>query len=164
MNPNLHFKDLLNALNMCGAKYLVVGGYAVMFYTEPRYTKDLDIRTEAGPDNSMRVFRALAEFGAPLAGITPDEFAQPDVIYQLGMPPSRIDILTSITGVEFADAWERRTPSRYGDLPVHFISAEDLLRNKRATARATDLVDCERLEQAAKDAASQFRHLSDSPH
>jgi hypothetical protein len=94
----------LNALNGCGAKYLVVGGYAVMLYTEPRYTKDLDIWIEATPDNAARVFRALAEFGAPLTGIRAEEFSAPDLVYQLGMPPARVDILTSITGVDFEEA------------------------------------------------------------
>ena len=108
MSPNSTFKDLLSALNGCGAKYLVVGGYAVMLYTEPRYTKDLDIWVEPSPDNALRVFRALAGFGAPLAGIHADDFAVPDLIYQLGVPPSRVDILTSISGVDFADAWGRR--------------------------------------------------------
>jgi hypothetical protein len=73
VNPNSHFKDLLSALNRCGAKYLVVGGYAVMLYTEPRYTKDLDVWVEPTAENANRVFRALAEFGAPLAGIQPHE-------------------------------------------------------------------------------------------
>ena len=150
MSPNSNFRDLLSALNRCGAKYMVVGGYAVMLYTEPRFTKDLDVWVEASPENAPRVFRALAEFGAPLAGIQAGEFAQPDLIYQLGMPPSRIDVLTSITGVEFADAWVRKTEARFGDLQAFFIGCQDLLVNKRATARATDLVDCERLENIRK--------------
>ena len=149
MSPNSHFKDLLSALNGCGAKYLVVGGYAVMLYTEPRYTKDLDIWVEPSIDNAARVFRALAEFGAPLAGIHSEEFAAPDLIYQLGMPPNRVDILTSISGVDFEDAWGRRTEAEFGEIRTRFISLGDLIANKRATGRATDLVDCERLEEAA---------------
>jgi hypothetical protein len=140
----------LSALNRCEAKYLVVGGYAVMVYTEPRYTKDLDIWVESTPDNALRVFRALAEFGAPLAGMNPAEFEQPDVIYQLGIPPSRIDVLTSITGVEFADAWGRKTVAMFGDVRACFINPEDLIQNKRATGRPTDLVDCARLEETRK--------------
>jgi hypothetical protein len=147
---NSSFKDLLSVLNRCEAKYLVVGGYAVMLYTEPRYTKDLDLWIESTPDNAQRVFRALAEFGAPLAGMNPEDFTQPDVIYQLGMPPSRIDVLTSITGVEFADAWRRKTDASFGDVPANFIHAVDLIQNKRATARPSDLVDCARLEEARK--------------
>jgi hypothetical protein len=129
---------------------MVVGGYAVMLYTEPRYTKDLDIWVEATPDNAQRVFRALAEFGAPLAGMNPGDFTQPDVIYQLGIPPSRIDVLTSITGVEFADAWGRKTVASFGELRAYFINVTDLIQNKRATGRATDLVDCALLEEARR--------------
>ena len=114
MSLNSNFKELLSLLNRFEAKYMVVGGYAVMLYTEPRFTKDLDIWVESTPDNAQKVFRALAEFGAPLAGMNPIEFSQPDVIYQLGMPPSRIDVLTSITGVVFADAGEERPLLRLG--------------------------------------------------
>ena len=149
MNPNSHFRDLLNALNGCGAKYLVVGGYAVMLYTEPRYTKDLDIWIESSPDNAARVFRALAGFGAPLSGIRAEDFAEPDLIYQLGMPPSRVDILTSISGVDFEDAWGRRQEAEFGDTSAMFIGLGDLIANKRTTGRTTDLADCERLEEAA---------------
>jgi hypothetical protein len=149
VSPNSHFKDLLNALNACGAKYLVVGGYAVMLYTEPRYTKDLDIWIESSADNALRVFRALAEFGAPLAGIHAEDFTVPDLIYQLGMPPSRVDILTSISGVDFEDAWGRKKEAGFGDIPAMFISLGDLIANKRTTGRTTDLADCERLEEAA---------------
>ena len=148
MSPNSHFKDLLSALNGCGAKYLVVGGYAVMLYTEPRYTKDLDIWVECTPDNALRVYRALAGFGAPLAGIRPEDFAVPDLIYQLGVPPSRVDILTSISGVDFEEAWRRRTEAEFGNIQTMFIGLGDLIANKRTTGRTTDLADCERLQEA----------------
>ena len=119
-----------------------------MLYTEPRYTKDLDVWIEPSPDNAARVFRALAEFGAPLAGIVAEDFTAPDLIYQLGMPPSRVDILTSISGVDFEDAWGRRKVAEFGDTPTMFISLDDLITNKRAVGRTTDLADCERLEEA----------------
>jgi hypothetical protein len=149
VSPNSHFKDLLNALNGCGARYLIVGGYAVMLYTEPRYTKDLDIWIDRSPDNAQRVFRALAGFGAPLAGIHAEDFDTPDLIYQLGIPPSRVDILTSISGVDFEDAWGRRTTAEFGDIQTAFLSLGDLIANKRTTGRSTDLADCERLEDAS---------------
>jgi len=82
--------------------------------------------------------------------MNPSEFTQPDVIYQLGVPPSRIDVLTSITGVAFADAWERKTVSSFGEVRAFFISEADLIQNKRATGRPTDMVDCARLEEAGK--------------
>jgi hypothetical protein len=150
VTPNSHFKDLLNALNRCEVKYLVVGGYAVMLYTEPRYTKDLDIWVEATAENAARVYRALAAFGAPLVNIQPEEFAKPDLIYQLGVAPSRIDILTSISGVLFSDAWARRKEADFDGISATFIAVEDLLMNKRATGRPADLLDCERLEESAQ--------------
>ena len=141
MTPNSHFKELLSVLDRCGAKYLVVGGYAVMLYTEPRYTKDLDIWVEASPENALLVFKALAEFGAPLAGIHAEDFTTPDLIYQLGVAPSRIDVLTSISGVSFEDAWTRRKEADFGDVLALFISLED-------PGQRVDLADCERLEDA----------------
>jgi hypothetical protein len=146
VTPNPHFKELLSALNHCGAKYLVVGGYAVMLYTEPRYTKELDLWVEASEANAKGVFRALAEFGAPLAGIHAEDFEKPDLIYQLGVPPTRVDVLTSISGVKFEDAWTRRTEANFGEVRAFFIGLEDLLTNKRTVGRITDLADCERLE------------------
>lgn len=148
MNPNPHFRDLLNLLNGLNAEYLIVGGYAVMLYSEPRHTKDLDIWVNANPENAQRVFHALAEFGAPLAGVKAGDFEKPDLIYQLGMPPSRIDVLTSIMGVQFADAWARRKEALFGGVRAPFIGLEDLLRNKRSVGRKTDLADIERLEEA----------------
>lgn len=105
MSPNFHFSELLRIFNAHGVKYLVVGGYAVMLYSEPRFTKDLDLWVGDDRDNASRVFRALAEFGAPLTGVDPADFAKPDLIYQLGVPPLRIDVLTSISGVDFEAAW-----------------------------------------------------------
>ena len=148
MNPNPHFRDLLNLLNGLNAEYLIVGGYAVMLYSEPRHTKDLDIWVNANPENAQRVFHALAEFGAPLAGVKAGDFEKPDLIYQLGMPPSRIDVLTSIMGVQFADAWARRKEALFGGVRAPFIGLEDLLRNKWSVGRKTDLADIERLEEA----------------
>ncbi len=126
-----------------------------MLYTEPRFTKDLDIWIEPSPDNAARVFRALAEFGATLAGIHAADFAVPDLIYQLGIPPSRVDILTSITGVDFEEAWGRRKEAEFGDIQTRFISLGDLITNKRATGRSMDLADCERLEDAASPDSSK---------
>ena len=146
MSPNFHFSELLRIFNANGVRYLVVGGYAVMLYSEPRFTKDLDVWVGDDDTNAARVFRALAEFGAPLTGVQPADFAKPDLIYQLGVPPLRVDVLTSITGVEFEAAWERRSEAAFGDVAAPFIGLEDLIRNKRATARASDLADCERLE------------------
>ena len=145
MSPNSNFKDLLNVFNRCGVEYLVVGGYAVMFYTEPRFTKDLDLWVRPSAENANRVFRALAEFGAPLAGIQPGDFAKEDTIYQLGVPPVRIDVVTSITSVTFEEAWPRRKEADFDDVAAHFISLGHLRANKSAVGRASDLADVERL-------------------
>lgn len=128
---------------------MIVGGHAVMHYTEPRYTKDLDVWVEAEPRNAVKVFNALAEFGAPLAEMTADDFAHEGFFYQLGRPPLRVDVLTSIDGVRFSDAWPRRERAGFGDRVVALISRADLIANKRAVGRHIDLHDAALLEQAA---------------
>src|SRR5215831_2899258 len=109
------YKELLQLLNESDVDYLIVGGYAVMKYGEPRYTKDLDVWVHNSPKNSVRVVGALKKFGAPLEhdGITAETFSQNQVVYQIGIAPVRIDILTEITGVQFADAWSRRVASTF---------------------------------------------------
>jgi|SRR5581483_7395951 len=119
-----------------------------MLYTEPRYTKDLDIWVSPDRDNADRVFRSLAEFGAPLKGITAEEFAHDDLIYQLGVAPVRIDIVTSLSGLDFEAAWGRRTNGDFGGFRANFLGIEDLIVNKRKVGRYTDLADCERLEES----------------
>jgi hypothetical protein len=140
------FEELLSIFNAHEVKYLVVGGHAAMLYTEPRYTKDLDLRMEASQENAARVFRALAAFGAPLTGLSPDDFAHQDFFYQIGVPPVRVDILMSATGITFSDAWPNRTESAIGGRKVPFIGHADLIRNKRACGRHIDLHDAELLE------------------
>ena len=143
---NSDFAELLRSFNADDVKYLVVGGHAVMLYTEPRYTKDLDIWIEASEENAAKVFRALAGFGAPLAGLTPADFASEGFFYQLGMPPARIDILMSVDGVRFGEAWPNRRQAPLGGVPAWFIGRQDLIRNKRATGRPIDLHDAGLLE------------------
>src|ERR1022692_3392386 len=140
------FEELLSIFNAHEVKYLVVGGHAVMLYTEPRYTKDLDLWVEASQENALKVFRALAAFGAPLTGLSPDDFAHEEFFYQIGVPPVRVDILMSVTGLTFPDAWPNRTESAIGGQNVWFIGRADLLRNKRASGRHIDLHDAELLE------------------
>ena len=142
---NSDFEELLSLFNANEVRYLVVGGYAVMLYTEPRYTKDLDVWIEANEGNAARVFRALAEFGAPLAGLTPTDFAQEGCFYQLGRPPVRVDILMSIEGVAFEDAWGNRQESVLGAQKAWFIGRADLIKNKRASGRHIDLHDADLL-------------------
>jgi len=146
MAENPDYKELLQLLNEFEVDYLIVGGFAVMKYGEPRYTKDLDVWVHNSAPNSLRLVEALKKFGAPLNkdGITAKTFHEKQVVYQIGIAPVRIDILTQITGVEFADAWKNRVPSTFFGVPVHFISQGDLEANKRALGRARDLEDLKR--------------------
>lgn len=145
-------KELLLALNAHAVEYLVVGGYAVGAHSEPRATKDLDIFIRADKENSVAVYRALAAFGAPLQGLTPDAFKDdPTAVFQIGVPPSRIDILQSIDGVTFDEAWKSRIDGIVGgDIPTHFISKEHLIQNKLASGRAQDLADVEAIRKAGR--------------
>lgn len=139
------FKELLRAFNEKKAEYLIVGGYAVMKYTEPRFTKDLDVWIRNSPENAAKVYDALAEFGAPLQkdGLAPEDFTSEDMTYQIGVAPVRIDVLTRISGIQFAEAWQNRVASIFFGLPVHFISLRDLIVNKKATGRSSDLEQLE---------------------
>lgn len=148
MPANPDFRDLFVELSAAGAEFLVVGAHAVMFYTVPRYTKDLDIWVRPTRDNAQRVYRALAAFGAPLDALTEDDLAIPGTIFQIGMAPNRIDILTSIQGVDFETAWQRRVLSTYGDAAIQLLSRADLLANKRAVGRPQDLLDIAHLEKS----------------
>lgn len=147
---NSDFKDLLNIFNAHNVRYLIVGGYAVMKYSEPRYTKDLDIWIDATPKNARAVFQSLRDFGAPLANITAADFARKGSVYQMGRPPARVDVLTSIEGVSFAAAWKRRVESDLGGASAHVISREDLIVNKRAVGRPQDLLDVRQLLDSAR--------------
>jgi predicted nucleotidyltransferase len=144
-------RQLLLALNAHGVEYLVVGGWAVGYYAEPRSTKDIDIFIRSSAKNSEAVFRALADFGAPLAGVTPADFRDcPTSIFQLGRSPARADFLQSIDAVEFDEAWEKREQFTLEGVPVSVISAEDLIRNKLASGRLSDLADVEAIREADK--------------
>lgn len=147
MTVNPDFKDLFHELNVAEATFLVVGAHAVMYFTEPRYTKDLDIWVRADSDNASKVFRALGAFGAPLHELTTDDLACSGTIFQIGVAPNRIDVITSIDGVRFEDAWPRRVRSSYGGIPISLLSAEDLITNKVASGRPQDLIDVERLRR-----------------
>jgi len=125
----------------------VVGGYAVMHYCEPRYTKDLYIWIDATPDNAHKVYSALARFGAPLKDITPADFATDDLVYQMGIPPVRVGILMTLSGVTFHDAWESRERSHFEGVPVWFIGREHLIQNKIASGRHIDLHHAEQLRK-----------------
>ncbi len=148
MPASSHFKELLKKLNEHQVRYLIVGAYAVMKYTEPRYTKDLDVWVDATVDNAHRVFKALAEFGAPMDGVTVADFANPDLVFQIGIEPERIDIMMSIKGLEFSQAWSNRVEADFEDVSMTLVSKEDLLISKTAAARPQDMIDADHLRQS----------------
>jgi hypothetical protein len=139
---------MLNALNDSAADYLVIGAHAVAAYATPRATGDFDIWIRPTKDNAERVWAALDRFGAPRRKLAVKDLYTPDNIYQIGVAPNRIDLVTSITGIDFDEAWESRNRPQINGISVNLISREHLLRNKRATGRPKDLADVAWLEQA----------------
>ncbi len=150
MLTNPDFKEILNLLNKYKVRYMVVGGYAVMKYTEPRFTKDLDLWIAIDPQNAEAVFSTLKEFGAPLVNITAKDFTQEGYFYQMGEAPFRLDIMMSIPGIEFESAWGRRVEVNIDALSIQFISREDLIKAKIAAGRPQDQIDAENLKRSQK--------------
>jgi hypothetical protein len=146
-------RDILTAFNAHQVKYLVIGGHAVGIHAEPRGTKDLDVFIKADPENSKAVFDALVEFGAPIGGMTPEDFNdKATTVFQMGVEPGRVDILQGIAGVAFDEAWEGRVEKLMdGEIPAHVISREHLIQNKLAVGRFQDLADVEKLREAAPE-------------
>jgi hypothetical protein len=150
MPVNSDFRDLFFALSAAEARYLVVGAYAVVHHSEPRYTKDLDVWTEATPENALKVLRALAAFGAPVASLRPADLCDPETVYQIGIEPNRVDVLTALPALEFGPAWERSVITTYGGVEIRVLGLDDLILTKRTLARPQDLLDVERLEATRK--------------
>jgi hypothetical protein len=144
------FKDFLLVLNKHQVEYLIVGGYAVMKYTEPFYTKDIDIWIHATADNAKRTYQALIEFGTPMADLTVNDLTQPHIVFQFGMAPARVDVMTSIDAVTFSEAWKHRVQTNLDGIPISIISLEYLIQNKKATNRDTDKIHLARLEKYGK--------------
>lgn len=147
LNPD--FNDIFSALNAAGARYLLVGGYAVGIHSMPRFTKDLDIWTDPTPTNARRVYAALIAFGAPLGRVTVDDFATEGVFFLIGQPPNRIDIITAIDGVSFRNAWPSRVIAQYGAHTINVIGRRHLIQNKETSGRPQDLADAAMLRQFA---------------
>jgi hypothetical protein len=124
---------------------MIVGGYALAFHGVPRYTGDMDIYIKPGPENSERAMIALKSFGFENIGITSEDFLHPDHVIQLGVPPVRVDLLTSITGVSWEEAFAGRVKGTYGDVEVYYIGRDEFISNKKATGRKRDLADLESL-------------------
>lgn len=147
---NADYIDMLKCLNKAGVDYILVGGWAVNMYGYIRATVDLDIWILAGADNAKKVYEAVAEFGAPVSEMKPEEFAEYGMIFQIGVAPCRVDIISKISGVSYADAVTRAVPKTIDGIPVRIISLEDLIANKKASGRAKDLADVEVLEGCGK--------------
>lgn len=151
------FKELLSILNAHRVKYLVIGAHAVSIHAQPRATKDLDVWVSPSSKNARAVYTALAEFGAPLKGLTDADFAEPGPFFQMGRAPIAVDILTAIPGVDFNAAWRRRVEAVIdpdSGLKAFFISRDDLIAAKLASGRKRDLADVEEIRAAAASAAS----------
>ena len=142
---NQDFKEFIQSLNDHNVRYLIIGGYAVAFHGHPRYTKDLDVWIELGQENAANLLRALAHFGFGSLGLTEDDFLEPDQIIQLGFPPSRIDILTTLEGVDFDECFASKTITTIDNIQMNFIDLENLKKNKKASGRLQDLADLENL-------------------
>ena len=143
---NRDFKEFIQSLNDNGVRYLVVGGYAVALHGYPRYTKDIDIWVEMSAENASKIIKALDQFGFGSLEVKEAEFTIPDQMLQLGHPPGRIDILTTLPGVEFSECYVARMVVEIDGVYVNFIDLDNLKKNKRATGRHQDLADLENLE------------------
>lgn len=146
---NEDFRDLLVLLADTGVEFVVVGAYALALHGAPRASGDIDLFVRPTPSNAERLFQALARFGAPLqaAGVTAADLAQPGAVYQIGLPPRRIDLLTEISGVSFDEAWASRVATEVEGRTVPFIGRDALLKNKQAAGRPKDLADIARLRR-----------------
>ena len=145
---NEDFEDLIGALNTAGCEFLIVGAHALAMHGIPRATADLDVFVRPSSENALKVVKALEHFGAPLHahGISADDLSKPGVVYQLGLPPRRIDILTQISGTTFDEAAQDAKSGQFGRHSVKCIGLQALLINKRATGRTKDIADAEQLE------------------
>jgi hypothetical protein len=143
---NQDFKEFIQSLNDNAVRYLLVGGYAVALHGYPRYTKDLDIWVESTTENAARMIKALQLFGFGSLDLKESDFTTPDQVIQLGYPPNRIDLLTSLSGVEFSECYPSRVIEEIDGVLVSFIDLENLKKNKKATGRHQDLADVENLE------------------
>lgn len=139
------FLDLLRAFIDRSVRFMVVGAYALGVHGRPRATGDLDVWVDPTPDNAESIIRALEQFGAPIGQITAADFSRPGIVFQMGLPPLRIDVLTELSGLTFSEAWSSRTQAPFGPLTVDVIGREAFVKNKRATGRARDLGDIEAL-------------------
>lgn len=139
------FKELLALLNAHNVDYVIVGAYALAFHGAPRFTGDIDIFVKPDPKNAERILAALKEFGFGSLDLNKSDFQQPDNVIQLGVPPVRVDLITSLTAVSWQQAYSGKVEGIYGDVPVYFLGRKEFLANKKALSRKKDLADIEAL-------------------
>jgi hypothetical protein len=144
---NRDFAEMLCALSAAGVEFLVVGAHALAAHGVPRATGDLDVWVRASPENAERVMSALRSFGAPLFDLAIEDLCRDDTVFQIGLPPARIDILTGITGVQFTEAWTRRVTVSLSGVDVPLLGRDDFVANKRAAGRPKDLSDLALLDE-----------------
>lgn len=145
---NSDFKELLQAFANHEVRYLIVGGYAAMHYSQPRFTKDLDLWLEPSPENAARVMRAFEEFHMPLIDVTPEDFAQESFQYMIGRAPVMFDFLTSLPGAQFAESWDARETDDSEGFAIHYLAKETLIKVKRLAGRIQDLADLDEMRRA----------------
>jgi len=146
---NEDFRDIIATFADAGVEFILVGAYALAFHGAPRASGDIDLFVRASADNAKRVFDALTQFGAPLAahGVTAADFAREGTVYQIGLAPRRIDVLTQISGVGFDEAWVTRIEAEVSGRKIHIIGRDAFMKNKQAAARPKDLADLARLSK-----------------
>ncbi|MDD5555745.1 MAG: hypothetical protein PHN82_00670 [bacterium] len=142
------FRELLALFNERGIEYVIVGAYALAYHGAPRFTGDIDIYVRPTPENAYRIIEALTSFGFGSVGLKADDFQEPDHVVQLGVPPVRIDLVTSLTGVSWEQADAGKAAGTYGDVDVHYLGRDQYLQNKRAMGRKKDIADLEALGEA----------------
>ena len=150
MDISYDYRDLLKILNKYKVRYLVVGAYAVAYYSEPRFTKDLDVWVGPDEKNAEKIYGALKEFGAPLKDVKIENFTNKNMIYQIGVAPIRVDILSGLGKIKFENAWKRRKKVAYAGASMNIISLQDLISSKATSARNGDIRDAERLKKLLK--------------
>ena len=144
------YEDLFKILNEYKIKYLVIGAHAVIFYSEPRFTKDLDVWIPLALNDPERIYEALKAFGAPLQNISAESFRDPKMIFQIGVAPVRIDILSDLAGIQAQEAWKNRKRSKYGKTQINIIGPDELIKAKKIAGRPQDKLDLTRLQARLK--------------
>ena len=160
------YKDLLSAFQSHGVRYLVVGGFAVIYHSQPRFTKDIDLFIKADPANANATYAALAEFGVPLQAMSPEDFTDRNSFFRFGREPKGFDILPAIPGVDFDAAWNRRVETVIDTATgqkANFISADDLIASKLASGRPQDLADADAIRKAIESGQPEAKKTPEMP-